>query len=696
ADFFDLIVLGDGEEVILEIVATLRATREEGLSRAETLLRCAEIQGVYVPSLFKPHYNDGQLTAIEPLKEGHTEVTRRIVSELPPVELLTRPLVPLVKPVHDRLGVEIARGCTRGCRFCQAGMIYRPVRERSVEQIMQLAEEGVKNSGFDELALLSLSTGDYSNLPGLLVNLMDHFAEKRVSVALPSMRVGTLTPEVIEQVKRVRKSGFTVAPEAGTDRLREVINKGITEEDLLTGCRDAFAAGWNVIKFYFMIGLPTETPEDLAAIIDLAVRAKKEAKGGRIQINVSVSTFVPKPHTPFQWHGQLSIAETKERINTLKRTLPRKGFRLKWHEPYQSFLEGIFSRGDRRLAPVIEAAWRAGSRLDGWSDHFLVERWQEAAEQLGLDLEAYLRPRDQEEVLPWDHLHCGVGRDFLLEEWQKALDQVYTPDCRTSGCQKCGLCDFKSIQPLIQEKKESAKLPEQKGESVSGSWSRTEQGPQTIFRYRVHYSRLGDGRFLGHLEVLQLVFRGLQRSGLPVLFSQGFNPSPKVSFSPALPVGVESHIEYFDVDLSAPLKKPWETAAQLNIHLPEFLDVQEIEAIRKKPPVDQIISYECTLPESVDLEQFVVRSTEFLAADQFVIERIRKQKKRAIDLRSLVKRLELESESKKARMLFLDLLHPHESAGTSTREILEKVLGLSEEQSQLVRIMKCRSQEPEG
>ena len=696
ADFFDLIVLGDGEEALLELIWALRASREQGFSRVETLQRCADIQGVYVPSFFKPCYSDdGRLTAIEPLKEGYTEVTRRIVPELPPVELLTRPLVPLVKPVHDRLGVEIARGCTRGCRFCQAGMIYRPVRERSVEQIMQLAEEGVHNSGFDELALLSLSTGDYSNLPGLLVKLMDHFAEERVSVALPSMRVGTLTPEVIEQIKRVRKSGFTVAPEAGTDRLREVINKGITEEDLLTGCRDAFAAGWNVIKFYFMIGLPTETPEDLEAIIDLAVRAKKEAKGGRTQINVSVSTFVPKPHTPFQWHGQLSIAKTKERIDFLKRNLPRKGFRLKWHEPYQSFLEGLFSRGDRRLALLIEAAWRAGARLDGWSDHFLLERWLEAAEQLGMDLDAYLRPRDQEEVLPWDHLHCGVGRDFLLEEWQKALDQVYTPDCRTSGCQKCGLCDFKSIRPLTQEPQEKKELAtsEQKGEADRNSWTRTEQGQQPIFRYRVHYSRVGDGRFLGHLEVLQLVFRGLQRTGLPILFSQGFNPSPKVSFSPALPVGVESHIEYFDVDLSSPLKNPLETAALLNIHLPDFLVMQEIVAIRKKPPVDQVISYQCTLPESVDLEQLVARSAEFLAAEQFVIERIRKQKKRELDLRTLVKRLELESEGD--RMLLLDLLHPNGSAGTSTREILEKVLGLSEEQSQLVRIMKCRSQEIE-
>ncbi len=695
ADFFDLIVLGDGEEALLDIAATLRTAQEQGLSRAETLDRCAEIESIYIPSLFKPQYSDDQLMGIDSLKEDYSSVTRRVVAELPPVEILNRPLVPLVKPVHDRLGVEVARGCTRGCRFCQAGMTYRPVRERSREQIMELAEEGVKNSGFDEVALLSLSTGDYSSLPELLTELMDHFVDEHVSVALPSMRVGTLTPEVIEQIKRVRKSGFTVAPEAGTDRLREVINKGITEEDLLTGCRDAFAAGWNVIKFYFMIGLPTETQEDLEAIIDLAMRARKEAKGGRIQINVSVSTFVPKPHTPFQWHGQLSIAETKERINFLKRKLPRKGFRLKWHEPYQSFLEGLFSRGDRRLAPLIEAAWRAGARLDGWSDHFLLERWQEAAEQLGLDLDTYLRTRDQEEILPWDHLHCGVSRDFMLEEWQKALNQVYTPDCRTKGCQQCGLCDFKSIKPLIQKKKEPVEPDGHKNETgnqiKSGSWTRTEQGQQPIFRYRVYYSRVGDGRFLGHLEVLQLVFRGLQRTGLPILFSQGYNPSPKVSFSPALPVGVESHIEYFDVDLSSPVQDLQKTTAQLNAHLPDFLAVQEVGAIRKKPPVDQIISYHCTLPESVDLEQLASRRTEFLAADQFVIERIRKQKKRELDLRALVKGLELESEDN--RVLLLDLFHPHGSAGTSSREILEKVLGLSEEQSQLVRIVKCRSQE---
>jgi radical SAM-linked protein len=329
--------------------------------------------------------------------------------------------------------------------------------------------------------------------------------------------------------------------------------------------------------------------------------------------------------------------------------------------------------------------------LDGWSDHFLLERWQEAAEQLGLDLDAYLRPRNQDELLPWDHLHCGVSADFLRQEYQKALDQVYTPDCRVKGCQKCELCDFKTIKPLIQKKEGGNQAAEPQVDAQKASWQRTEQGQQPVFRYRVHYSRLGDGRFLGHLEVLQLVFRGLHRTRLPILFSQGFNPSPKVSFSPALPVGVESYIEYFDVDLATPIKDLQETAAQMDNSLPAFLAVQEITTIKKKPPKDQIISYQCMLPDSVDLEQLAVTGQAFLAADEFIIERIRKQKRRELDLRPLVKRLEMDVEQ--SSMLLLDLLHPHGAAGTSPREILEKVLGLSEEQSQLVRIVKWRAEE---
>lgn len=680
ADFFDAIVLGDGEEVILEIAAALRAAKQEGLSRSAKLHRLAEIAGVYVPAFFAPQYEGQQLTAVLPLKPGYEKIRRRIVAQLPPTELLEHPLVPMVKPVHDRLGVEIARGCTRGCRFCQAGMIYRPVRERTVEQVMQLAEQGIQNSGFGELALLSLSTGDYSCLPELLTKLMDRFAEERVSISLPSMRVGTLTPEVIAQIRRVRKTGFTVAPEAGTDRLREVINKGITEADLLAGCRDAFNAGWNVLKFYFMIGLPTETLEDVDAIVDLAARARREANGKKADINVAVSTFVPKPHTPFQWCGQISLDESKERIQRLMKKLPPKGYKLKWHDPEQCLLEGVFSRGDRRLSRLLEEAWRDGARLDGWNEHFSLARWQQAAARAGIELEFYLRQRDRNEVLPWDHLSSGVERSFLEREYERAMERAYTPDCRSQGCQQCGLCDFKSIRPLVNPPKQAAASTA----PAVNKLERDKNSQPTIFRYRADYSRLGDGRFIGHLELLNLVFRALQRAGLPVLFSQGFNPTPKVSFSPALPVGVESEIEFFEVDLAEPISRPAEMMDELNRQLPSFMAITTLALAKKKAPVNEIISYDCLLPESVAWEQAADSIAAFQVADKFLLERSRKGKSREFDLKEFVRKLELGEGGR----LLLDLYHPCAEAGVGPRDTLAAVFGLNEEQAELVRIVK--------
>jgi radical SAM family uncharacterized protein/radical SAM-linked protein len=685
ADFFDVVVLGDGEDVITEIADTVRTTKAEQLSRQKTLRRLAEIDGVYIPQFFEPQYEGQQLTAVKPLVEGYTTVTRRVLPELPPVDLLDHPLVPLVKPVHDRLGVEIARGCTRGCRFCQAGMIYRPVRERSIDDIMKLAEQGIKNSGFDEIALLSLSSGDFSCLPELLIRLMDRFAKEYVSVSMPSMRVGTLTPEVIKQIKRVRKTGFTVAPEAGTDRLREVINKGITEQDLMMSCRDAFAAGWNLIKFYFMIGLPTETMEDVDGIVELALRARQEAQGGRAKINVSVATFVPKPHTPFQWSQQLNLEESRERINRLKQKLPRKGFKLKWHDSKQSLLEGVFSRGDRRLSSLIEAAWRAGARLDGWSEHYRLDRWQQAAENLDIDFNWYLRARDIKEILPWDHLSCGVDRSFLEQEYEKSIDRIYTPDCRNQSCQKCGLCDFKTLRPLVNTTDDSNTEPYQAANDRAVD---KKQEQQTVFSYRVHYSRLGDARFLGHLEILQLIFRALHRAGLPLLFSQGYNPSPRVSFSPALPVGVESYIEFFDMDLSRPLSRSAETLTELDEQLPEFMTITSIAPVSRKTPTTKIISYKIKLPDSVESDFVAVKITEFLAVEQFVVERVRKKKKRELDIRALVSRLEQDNLALK-----MDLVHPHNAAGTNPREVLEKVIGLTKEQALVAGIIKISSQE---
>ncbi len=681
ADFFDAVVLGDGEEVIIELGECLLAAKKEHTARDEVLRALAAIDGVYVPSLFQPLY-DGKkrFLGIQPLVKGYETVRRRVIPKLPDPAVLSKPLVPIVKPVHDRLGIEIARGCTRGCRFCQAGMIYRPVRERSVEDILELAEEGITNSGFDELAMLSLSTGDYSCLPEALTSLMNRFADEYVSVSMPSMRVGTLTPEIIAQIKRVRKTGFTVAPEAGTDRMREVINKGITEEDLLATCRDAFGAGWNLIKFYFMIGLPTETEEDVEAIVELAKKARAQAGGqGRVQINVSVACFVPKPHTPFQWHGQLELEEARARLNRLKKILPKKGFKLKWHDADISLLEGVFSRGDRKLCRLIETAWRAGVRLDGWSEHFRLENWQNAADQCGLDLNSYLRARSMDEPLPWDHLDCGVDRSFLEKEWHRALERSYTPDCRNHGCQKCGLCDFATIYPQTLK---SCPRPS----AMPATRSPTKE--ELSFRYAVHYSRLGDSRFYGHLELLQLVFRVLRRAGLPVLFSRGYNPSPRVSFSQALPVGMESLVEHFLVDLARPIADTTAMVEALNREFPRTIRVHRIVPAPNQKQSDLEATYRIersSFPDSSVLsEQELRRRIEkFLAAKECIIERFRKRKRRTLDIRPLVTSISLNKTA-----IELVLVHPHGRAGVSPFELLEKMLGLTTDQARMLRMMK--------
>jgi radical SAM family uncharacterized protein/radical SAM-linked protein len=670
ADFFDAILLGDGEEAILEIAEEVAKAKETSLPKASLLKNLAGIPGCYIPSFFKTNYDrSGRIIEIAALEENCSGVHRRIVADLDRTDHLKRPLVPNAKIVHDRLGIEIARGCTRGCRFCQAGITYRPVRERSVRQVLELAQEGIAASGFEELALLSLSTGDYSCLDQLLPTLMDNFAAGYVSVSMPSMRVGTLTPSIMDQIKRVRKTGFTVAPEAGSERLRRFINKGITEEDLLATCRDAFSLGWNIMKLYFMIGLPTETWEDVEAIAALARKTLQQGEGhgrGRRQINVSVGTFVPKPHTPFQWERQLSREESRERINRLKEILPRRGCKLKWHDPEQSFLEGVFSRGDRRLAGVLLEAWRNGARLDGWSDHFRLATWLAAAENCKLSLDDYLRQREFSEILPWQHLHSGADEAFLREELDKAHNLVYTPDCRYHGCQKCGVCDFRSIRPMVGEEDETAPRP-------SSTTHAAETAAGDHFKYLVTYERIGDICYLGHLEILQLIFRTLRRAGIQTHFSQGFNPSPKVSFGPALPVGTESLAEYFIMDLPAPLTEPDKTASLLNSKLPEGIHVKEISLNAGKIPQNTITTYWIILPEELTVVQRK-RLEAFQAVEHFPVIKERKGKSKQIDIRPLISDIRAVDET----TLILKTVNRAGIPGIKVADALRHILKMDE------------------
>ncbi len=588
ADFFDAFVIGDGEEVMLEISDCVIEAKREGVSKKDLLHSLARIEGVYIPSLFDVRYeDDGTVKAIIPLNKGYQRVTKRWVRSLDDAPFIGSPLVPYKQIVHDRLNLEIARGCTRGCRFCQAGILYRPVRERSLQTLKELAANSLERTGYSELSLSSLSTGDYSSIVELLESLMGECAPQRIAVSFPSLRSETLTPALIEEIKKVRKTGFTIAPEAGTQRLRDIINKGITEDEILTTVKHVFDAGWNAIKLYFMVGLPCETEEDLQGIVDLARRVLSLARRGGKQrkVNVSVSTFVPKAHTPFQWVPQIGLDEMREKQEFLKQEIRRLRLTFKWQNVSMSYLEGIFARGDRRLSKVIEKAWLLGCRFDGWSDQFQWDHWKQALD--GIDEHFYTtRNRGKDELFPWDHIDTGVERSYLWEEYQRGLKGDFTPDCRVENCQQCGVCPGK--QPPIRRDTAADKRcdtpDEQSRVSIPhGANDRLDKHPAGYHRIRVKFSKMGKGRFLSHLELLNVFTRALRRAGIPMRYSEGFHPLPRIVFGPALSVGLESRAEYVDLEIYGTIDGD-EFAKVLNWELPEWIRVLESKEIPLKFP----------------------------------------------------------------------------------------------------------------
>ena len=449
ADFVDAVMIGDGEEQIVEFTQAVREWKKSGKPRVECLKALAKIEGVYVPSFYDVTYHeDGTIASFTPnCLEAPAIVRKRILLDMDKAFYPTEIPVPYTEIVHDRIMLEIMRGCTRGCRFCEAGMLYRPVRERSVPHLMELARALEKSTGYEEISLSSLSSGDYSCLPELVHDLMTEFKEKRVSVSLPSLRIDSVLKDSLEETQQVKKSSLTFAPEAGTQRLRDVINKGVTEEDLVGKVTDAFEGGWSSVKLYFMIGLPTETLEDLDGIGHLAqvvnqayFKVPKEKRARGLRVTCSASSFVPKPFTPFQWEPQNTQQQIKDKQAYLRDVLRRiKGVNFNWHEPEVSYLEACFSRGDRRIGRVLERAVEKGCLLDGWSEQFKFDKWMEAFADCGLDPEWYAyRRRGKDEILPWDFIDAGVTKSFLWREKERAERAEVTPDCR-KGCQGCGL-----------------------------------------------------------------------------------------------------------------------------------------------------------------------------------------------------------------------------------------------------------------
>ena len=445
ADFMDLFVIGEGEEMNNELLTLLHQAKQEGWTKRDFLIRAARIPGVYVPSLYDVQYkSDGTLDSITPLEGAPEKVTKRIVLDFDKAPFPTSPIVPSTEVVHDRVNLELFRGCVRGCRFCQAGHIYRPIRAKKPETLIQQGIECLKNTGHQDVTLLSLSTSDYRHLNQLCDGMLEYCESRSIGLSLPSLRADNFSMELMEKLQKVRKSGLTFAVEGGSQRLRDAINKNVTEEDLLHTCAIAFAGGWNNVKLYYMLGLPTETDEDIVGIAEMANqvlhcwRQNASNKNRGVKITISTSCFIPKPHSPFQWEAQISKEEYLRRVELLRSSIMARNVTYNWHDAETSVIEAALSRGDRKLSAVIEEVWKNGGRLEAWSDYFSYQRWVDAFAKCGLDMEFYAsRERAEEELLPWDMIDVGVRKAHLLHERQQCYASALSPDCRKQ-CSACG------------------------------------------------------------------------------------------------------------------------------------------------------------------------------------------------------------------------------------------------------------------
>jgi radical SAM-linked protein len=639
--FFDAFLVGDGEEAVLEILTAVEERKERNGNRRDLLGRLSRIEGVYVPGI-------------------SAGVSRRVLPDLSRSPLLPAPILPSMRVVHDRLSIEISRGCTRGCRFCQAGYVYRPVRERDPLLLLRYLQEIAPRTGYDEVGLLSLSAADYGCIDRLITEAMDTLSPERISVSLPSLRLDALSENTVRQIRKVRKTGFTLAPEAGTERLRQSVNKDIRDDELMRSAEWIFSNGWQTLKLYFMVGLPGETAEDVAAIGRLArlVASVARRHGKRNMVTVSLSAFVPKPHTPFQWERQIAKEEIVERVAIVRSEVARdRNIEVKFHSPAVSELEGAFSRGDARLGGVLLRAYRLGARFDAWTESFRPQVWRQAFEEAGIDLRDYLAERDTARSLPWDFVDAGIDRDFLLSERGKARSGEATPDCRSGECSACGACPPGLSNITYSSMTASEEAAHEPG-NPSPPGAPAQAGRHTL---RIRYSKEGPTRFLSGLEVQSLWGRSLRRAGLPVAYSQGFNPAPRLSFSSALPVGTESLAEFVEAEFSLPVAAS-EVERKLPAILPEGIGVVSVRYVPPGSPrlsdFDMHSTYRIdpVPPSAFPEEATPGRAAEALerlaASGTFPVEVSREESRLSIDIKPLVSNFMMNDEG-----LFITIIH---------------------------------------
>jgi radical SAM family uncharacterized protein/radical SAM-linked protein len=647
ADFVDLVFVGDGEELIPEFIELLKRLKDQRAPRAAVVSEAARIEGIYAPALYDVERDErnGLLVPVPRDNGAPYPVMRRILYDLDRFPFPDRIIVPHGEIVHDRVSVEVMRGCPVGCRFCQAGYVYRPTRERSPNQVRDTVVRSVRATGYDQFSLSSLNTGEYGAIHPVMFDLMDRFEPERVSIALSSMHASTITPELAHQVRRVRKSGFTIAPEAGTQRLRNVINKNLDEQQILNACRLAFEAGWDVIKLYFMLGLPTETDTDVDGMVDLAheilhTARRISGRRRRPQITLSASSFIPKPETPFQWVGMERTAELYRKQDRIAARV-RRGVRFKHHPCESSFLEGVFSRGDRALCGVLEQAWRNGARFDGWNEHLDLDAWKQAFRSAGVDPEPYAyRDLDPQGRLPWHVVNSRVNRKWLALELKRALSEGTLSVCGPSDCHGCapfarecvkGVVAATTGRPLDGQlpllstpaspdpyRGPAVATPTRAADPLDAATTGTPG-----YRWRARFEKSGRMRFLGHLDLTRLLLRSLRRAGVPLVYSQGFNPKPKVGFSPALAVGIASEREYLDFESRERLD-PEPVLRRVNQALPHGVRFTAMREIRRDVPAlgDAVVAarYRSTAVEPLDVAQALAL---FEAGGPKVVERSR-------------------------------------------------------------------------